>query len=197
MDRAIYTCAIGSRLDHPIIMVNRSTITLQLDSAAGFLNGHTAAPGETSPLPHSGLDELWAAVRSIPDDHALDIVLRLPAAELESEIETTIQRALVEQCTERIETYEGMCNEIRENTLSRLVTTLFIVVTAIAILIFLLFALPALEFLTGALGGIMALGVWAVLRAPINTYWRRWRPYRLEIANCRQIMTATINVEAA
>jgi hypothetical protein len=86
---------------------------------------------------------------------------------------------------------------LRDNSLSRLATTLFIVVTGIAVLIFLLIALPALDFLTGALGGIMALGAWAVLRRPINTYWRHWRPYRNEIANCRRIMTATINVEPA
>ena len=197
MGRAIYTCAIGPRLDHQIYMSNRSTITLQLDSAVAILKGHAAAPDATGSLPRSGLDEILEAVRSTPDDHKLHIIVCLPRAEIDGDMAESIRRALAEQCAERIETDEGMMVALRESSLSRLVTTLFIVVTGIAILIFLLIALPALDFMTGALGGIMALGVWAVLRRPINTYWQYWRPYRNEIANCRRIMTATIDVEAA
>jgi hypothetical protein len=178
-------------------MTELAKITLQLTSVAEILTDQAGDPDAPTPLLRSGLDELLISAYGTPADSALHIVLRLPREEINNDTAGAIRRALARQCAERIEDSEGALAAIREKTTNRLVKTLFIVAAALAAIFLLMFTISSLEFLRPALGGVVALGIWAIVASPIRTYRYQWQPHQRQIADCRRIMAATVDVEAA
>jgi hypothetical protein len=178
-------------------MTDLAKITLQLTSVAEILTDQAGDPNAPTPLLRSGLDELLLAAYGTPADSSLHIVVRLPREEINSDTAGAIRRALARQCAERIEDSEGALATIREKTTSQLIKTLFIVVAALAIVFLLIFTISSLDFLRPALGGVVALGIWALVASPIRTYRYQWQPHQRQIADCRRIMAAAVDVEAA
>lgn len=180
-----------------MIMAGIATITLELDSVAEILTDHAGYPDASGPHPRSGLDELLVSAGDLPADSPIHIVLRLPPDEIDSHTAASVREALAAQCAERIDANEGILADVREKVVGRLLTSLFVVAGLLAVVVLAMFTLSPLEFLRPMLGGVLALGVWAIVANPIRTYQWQWRPRRRQIADCRRIMAATVDVEVA
>lgn len=173
-----------------------STITINLQSATDLLADPASDSEHSGPSLSTGLDEILTAVAPIPENHDLQLVLRLPREEITGAVTPNmIENALISQCAEHIDNYEGAMAGIRQEGTGRLLTNLFIVAGVVTTLGFVLFTVESIAFLRGALGGLLALGVWVVLRHPLALYLHQWRPYKHAIARCRQVMAASLRVE--
>ena len=179
------------------MMAGIATITLELDSVAEIMTDHAGYPDAPAPHRCSAIDELLAAAGDLPADSPLHIVLRLPPQEIDSDTAAAVRDALAAQCAERIDADEGILADVRERAVGRLLTSLFVVAGLLAVVVLVMFTLSPLEFLRPMLGGLLALGVWAIVANPIRIYQRQWRPHQRQIADCRRIMAATVDIEPA
>lgn len=145
----------------------------------------------------SGIDEIVAKLRLVRAglSSVKRLVVRLPQAAIGPETQATLQAALERYYTAKIAENRQIINELRVDRPRQLISALIISAALVLLSYLLLYFIPGLETISGAINGFVVVAVWVVIWEPVYSYIYSWRPYRRDMWIYEKLRAAELVVE--
>ncbi len=173
-------------------------IELSLNTVEAFFAEPDADPFDPESRYISGLDEVVGQMRLKPRD--LDdpsrLTIRLPETAVTPDTQPTLKAALDRYCHAKITENQQTIDELRVGSRRQTISAFAIVVVLALLAIALLYFIPELQAVSGALIGFVGIAIWVILWDPIYNYVYAWRPNYLDIKVFENLLTTDLLVES-
>ena len=171
---------------------------LELNSIDELFAEPAADPFDPQSRYVSGIDEVSAKLRL--DRRALDeklrLAIRLPQAAIRPDTQATVRAALDRYCAAAIASNEQTMNELRVGSRREMISALVISAAMILISTLVIYFIPELDPISGAIAGFVGIAVWVVIWDPVYNYVYAWRPNMLDIRTAQCLRDADLEIEA-
>lgn len=157
-----------------------------------------ADPFDPASRYQSGIDEVVGKLRLHPRDlgRTSRLTVRLPAAEITADTQATIRAALERHCAAKIAENRQVIAELRVGSGWQAISAMVLSAALIMVGVLLVYSVPGLEKVSGAIGAFIAIAIWVLLWDPIYNYIYAWRPNRQEIRIFDNLRQCDLSVEA-
>ena len=166
-------------------------IQLSLNTMEAFFAEPNADPFDPESRYISGIDEVVGQMRLRPRalDDASRLTIRLPETAVSPDTQPTLKAALDRYCTAKIVENQQIIDELRISSRRQAISALIIVILLIVVTMFLIYLVPQLQMISGAIAGFVGIAIWVIFWDPIYNYVYAWRPNALDIKVCKNLLT--------
>jgi hypothetical protein len=145
----------------------------------------------------SGIDELVGKLRLRGLDlrNQSRLVVYLPQAAITPETQPALKAAMERYSTAKIAENQQVIHEVRAISRRQTYSALALVVIIMLLAILLLYLVPGLQVISGAIYGLAMVSIWVVVWDPIYNYIYTWRPNKLDIKVYENLRAADLVVK--
>jgi hypothetical protein len=170
------------------------TIIITLNHIDGLFNLPDADPWNPNARYRSGIDEVWAKLRSIPIQEQAGLTIRLPPEALAEGLEARVRQAIDRYCAAHIEANLDEIGAIKKEGRRDFILS---VVSALALLSIVALVVTVFRLEGALLTALVAwagIASWAILWGPVETFiWGRV-PLRRQIRYYRKLQAMEVAV---
>jgi hypothetical protein len=172
-------------------------IQLTLNHLDEFFAEPDADPFDPDSRYISGIDEVMGQMRlrrSELDDPSR-LVIKLPETAVTPDTLPTFKAALNRFCTAKIAENQQIIDELRVGSRRQTISAVIIAIALIILSTLMIYLVPALQAVSGAIAGFVGIAVWVIFWDPIYNYVYAWRPNYVDICVLKNLLTSTIVIE--
>lgn len=172
-------------------------IALSLNSMEAFFAEPDADPFDPESRYISGIDDVVAQMRLKPRDldNPSRLTVRLPETAVTPDTQSTLKAALDRYCSAKIVENQQTINELRISSRRQAISALIIVILLVVTTMLLVYLVPELQVISGAIAGFIGIAIWVIFWDPIYNYVYAWRPNALDINVFKNLLTTALVVK--
>ncbi len=172
-------------------------IQLSLNEVEEFFAEPDADPFNPDSRYLSGIDEVMGQMRLRPRDldNPSRLVIQMPQTAVTPDTQPTLKAALARYCTAKIAENQQVIDELRIGSRRQAISAVIIAIVLIVMTTLLIYLVPPLQAMSGAIAGFIGIAVWVIFWDPIYNYVYAWRSNYLDNRILRNLLTTDLVME--